>query len=327
MSLAADLTRGVRLFDGALGTQLMTSGFHPQRDMLGAGPTALSLTRPEQVRAVHESYLDAGAQWLRTNTFLATPGDLERYGLASRAEELARAAARAALDAADAWRADVPDVRVFGAIGPGATPNTTSAQERARDVAQLARWLLAAGVDGLVLETMTRLDHIAAVFDALAPLARERGRDVAVSVVVSPQGRLADGATLAEFATWARAAHPLLVGLNCGRGPADSEVHVAELRRHHHGPLAALPTAGLPTDPRDHASYPVAPHEFGETLAAWVRRHELSAVGGCCGTSPRHIAALADALGRARPWAEFGEEAGGEAGEEIDLALEESEEA
>jgi len=322
MSLAADLAHGVRLFDGALGTQLMTSGFHPQRDMLGAGPTALSLTRPEQVRAVHESYLDAGAQWLRTNTFLATPGDLERNGLKSRAEELARAAARAALDAADAWRADVPDVRVFGAIGPGATPNTTSAAERARDVAQLARWLLAAGVDGLVLETMTRLDHIAAVFDAVAPLARERGRDVGVSVVVSPQGRLADGATLAEFATWARAAHPLLIGLNCGRGPADSEPHVAELRRHHHGALAALPTAGLPTDPRDHTSYPVAPHEFGETLAAWVRRHGLAAVGGCCGTSPRHIAALADALGRVRPWTEFGEEAGKEIGEELEEAEE-----
>jgi 5-methyltetrahydrofolate--homocysteine methyltransferase len=320
MSLASELARGVRLFDGALGTQLLVSGFHPQRDLLGAGPTALSLTRPEQVRAVHESYLDAGAHWLRTNTFLATPADLARHGLAGRAQELARSAARAALEAASAFETEVPQARVLGAIGPGEAPNGTSPAERADDVRQLASWLLAAGVHGLMLETQTRLDHVDAVHRAIRPLADARERGVVVSFVVSPDGRLADGATLEDVAAWATAAHPLLLALNCGRGPADSEAHVATLRRLYRGALGALPTAGVPTDPRDHTGYPVAPHEFGEVLASWVRRHQLSAVGGCCGTGPRHVAALSDALGFVRSWAPPEDDFGADLDEDGDVA-------
>ncbi|MEZ5977950.1 MAG: homocysteine S-methyltransferase family protein [Planctomycetota bacterium] len=300
-SFADAVARGLHLFDGATGTQLLVSGFDAERDLLGAGPEALSTTRAEQVRAVHESYLDAGCEWIRTNTFQASPSELAAHGLGKRFEAIVRGAVLAAREAVDAWRDDVPGGLVLGSIGPG--PAGVEAKERARDAAELARALVAAGVDGIALETQTRLDVAAASFDAIAGL----GRSAFVSFAPGADGRLADGATLADVATWARELRPALLGLNCGTGPDATERDLAALRANWDGPLAALPTAGVPQRADDLTSFPVAPHEFGERVAAWVRRFELAAVGGCCGTGPRHLAALGEALGRPRPWADLGE--------------------
>lgn len=292
------------LFDGAVGTQLLVSGFDEHTDLQGAGgPEALCATRPEQVRAVHESYLDAGARVLTTNTFGASPRDLEVQGLTRHADAIVKGAVTAAREAADAWRDDVPDARVLGALGPGLDADRRSATEHADAVEPLARQLLALGVDGLVLETATRLDHLAAAFERIAPLARERGVLLVASVAFTPKLHLLDGADARAVAAWAADARPDLLAANCGTGPEATAAELAALRAHHEGPLAALPTAGEPVD-GDLARFPVDPAAFAAAVLPWIERFDLAAVGGCCGTTPRHVAALADALGRPRPWIE-----------------------
>lgn len=300
--LARELELAPRLFDGAVGTQLLVSGFDRVRDLLGdKGPLALNLTRPEQVRAVHESYLDAGSHWISTNTFAASPADLECQGLSERGDLLVAAAVNAAREAVDAWRGDVPDARVLGSIGPGWTPDATSPEERAKDSLELARRLVDGGVDALLLETVTRLDHLRVVYASLRALAETQGLTVLVSVAFGPDGCLADGATAADVGAWAHGVEPLLLGTNCGRGPDDTERDLTALREHWSGPLTAEPTAGLPAD-GDLWSYPVDATSFADRVAPWIERFDLTALGGCCGTSPRYLAAVSDALEFPRHW-------------------------
>lgn len=310
-SRALDALIGSRpaLFDGALGTQLLLSGFDDERDLLGTGsPQALNLTREEQVRAVHESYLDAGARLIATNTFCATPDDLERQGLGDRFEAGVDNGLRAAREAVDAWRDEVPDARVLGSIGPGLAPRETAPDARANDAAQLVDRLLEGRVDGLLLETQIRLDHVAALVDRIAPRASERAVPIVVAVSFGPDGTLACGADANAVARWAQAAPIHLLATNCGRGPEATAADLERLRAHWDGPLAALPTAGLPADDTDLSSYPVGPARFAQEVAPWVERFDLVGVGGCCGTSPRHVAELARALGVERPWIEADEE-------------------
>jgi 5-methyltetrahydrofolate--homocysteine methyltransferase len=300
--LARELDLAPRLFDGAVGTQLLVSGFDRERDLLGdKGPLALNLTRPEQVRAVHESYLDAGSHWITTNTFAASPADLAQQGLSERGDRLVDAAVNAAREAVDAWRGDVPDARVLGSIGPGWTPDATAANERAADALELARRLVEGGVDGLLLETVTRLDHLRVVYASLRELADRAGLAVIASVAFGPDGRLADGASAADVAAWAKSVEPVLLGANCGRGPDGTERDLAALREHWSGPLAARPTAGLPVGD-DLSTYPVGAEAFADRVAPWIERFDLVALGGCCGTSPRHLAQVSDALGLERHW-------------------------
>lgn len=295
---------GVVLLDGALGTQLLVSGFDAHTDLLDAGgPEALCATRPEQVRAVHESYLDAGARVLTTNTFGASPRDLAVQGLGSRFEAIAAGAVRAAREAARAWADEVPDARVLGALGPGLDADQRRASDHADAVAPLAERLLELGVDGLVLETATRLDHLAAAYERVLPLVRARGGVLVASFAFTPKRRLLDGADARAIAAWADAARPDLLAANCGTGPEATAAELADLRAHWSGPLAALPTAGEPAG-GDLTRFGVDAAAFADAVAPWVERFDLVAVGGCCGTTPRHIAALGDALGLARPWIE-----------------------
>jgi len=305
MDLTSLLGPRPALFDGALGTQLLLSGFDAERDLLGTGgPQALALTRNEQVRAVHESYLDAGARLIATNTFCATPDDLARQGIGARFETCVDAAVAAAREAVDAWRDEVPDARVLGSIGPGLAPRETEVDARAKDATALAERLLERGVDALLLETQIRLDHLGAVVERVAPLARAHGAPLVASVAFGPDGTLACGADASAVARWASGAPIDLLATNCGRGPETTAADLERLRAHWDGPLAALPTAGLPERDDDLASYPIDARAFADAVAPWIERFDLVGVGGCCGTSPRHLAELASALGIERPWIE-----------------------
>lgn len=317
-ALLLALRQGPLVLDGALGTQLLSSGFDLQRDFLGLAGCceALNLTRPEQVQAVHESYLDAGCDVLATNTFLAAPHQLARRGLEEQAAKVVERAARAAVEAAAAWSTPSAPRWVLGSLGPGWQETETDPALLEESWANQAKWLTAAGVDALLLETFTDPE-------LLAPCIRgaRRGIDRArrplplfVSLAAGPGGQLAEGEPIEAALDVLAADPPDLLALNCLGDLEEADRVLARLRARWSGLLGAYPSAGLPqgNPPR----WLLEPKPFGEHLAALAQRHSLVLVGGCCGTRPEHIAHLAQALGRpgANPVedAEFGEDPGGD---------------
>ncbi len=294
------LDRPPLVLDGAMGTQLLASGFDPQRDFLGHAGCCevLNLTRPEQVQAIHESYLDAGCDVIATNSFLAAPHQLAARGLEGRASQINRAAAHAALCAADAWRTDAVPRWVLGSLGPGPADPATSPAALEESWQAQARWLAEEGVDGLLLETFTDAEVL-----PLALRAARRGLERArrplplfVSLAVGPTGQLADGEPLEAIFDAFSASPPDLLALNCLGDLKELDRLLGRMRARWSGRLGTYPSAGLPTGIPP--AWPIGPDVFAEALGELVARHGLVFVGGCCGTRPEHIAALARLLHR-----------------------------
>jgi 5-methyltetrahydrofolate--homocysteine methyltransferase len=322
---------GPRLLDGALGSQLLGSGFDLRRDFLGRERCceALNLTRPEQVQAVHESYLDAGSDLVCTNTFLATASALRARQLSERQGELVRRAVGAARAAAEAWGDEERPRRVLGCLGPGLdrpTESGRSAAEIEREYGELAALLDAAGVDGLLLETCAdpRL-----LCSAAAGIRARSALPLWISFAPWKE-RLVGGFELREAVAAVRDCGPELLALNCGAGFEHDEPQLAALRELWTGPLGYWPAAPA-------AGPEARPAGFAAALAERARRFGLALVGGCCGTTPAHLRALAAAVGRPAPgdgWydeptgdgaavleahgEEHGEEDGEEDGQEVD---------
>jgi 5-methyltetrahydrofolate--homocysteine methyltransferase len=281
------------LLDGAIGSELMV------RSRSDVACELHNVERPGLVRALHDEHLDAGCDAITTNSFCADAPTLSRRGLGGRSVELGLAAARIARAAADRAAADGRRRFVLGSLGPGRVLPTlgecdlVSLEESYRE---LALSLLEGGVDALLVETVRDLRQARA---ALAG-ARAVAPDAAVFVAFAPfdDGRLAGGvplgtavAELAEFA-------PALWGINCVAEPAVLERALAALQAAGAGRLGAWPNAGLPDTTGPAPVWPIGPEAFARDLAATARRHVLSLVGGCCGTTPAHIAALGRRLER-----------------------------
>lgn len=276
------------LADGAIGTELRRSA-NPRAEPPGPGALELgNLSDPERVRAVHAAYARAGARCLTTNTF----GALDALrALGDRAVDALAAGVRLARAVAD----EAGGERfVLGSIGPGAlrlrAGEIDAAALRER-VARAARALLAEGVDGLVLETSIESCAVAESVAELAPLAGDVA--LVVSAAVDRDGRLPDGTAAAELA---RALPPGvdLFALNCTNDLADAAL--AAVRAATDRPLGWWPNAGVPVRGPRGWSWPVEPAPFATAVAAAARRHGLALVGGCCGTGPAHVEALARAL-------------------------------
>lgn len=281
------------LLDGALGTQLLASAFDLERDFLDVedAPEVLNLTRPEQIRAVHESWFDAGCDLATTNTFMALPSVMADCGLEDRLEPLVRAAVDAARGAAEAWAEPDWPLGVLGGVGPGADlpseSGRTAAEVRA-DYDRLFGLQLAVGVDGLLIETCLDSIQVRAALEA----ARARF-DGPLLLSLLPGGK-APGEALAA----ARDHAVDLLALNCGDGPEPMAQALAAIRDDWSGALGCWPNAGA-VDPDGPAGPgPIEPEAFADQVAALVDRYGLRLVGGCCGTTPAHLRALAAALGR-----------------------------
>ena len=294
------LDRNALVLDGAMGTQLLASGFDAKRDFLGHPSCCevLNLTRAEQVQAVHESYLDAGCDVLATNSFLAAPHQLAARGLGERAAEINRAAARSALAAVQAWSTVEAPRWVLGSLGPGpADPSTALADVEESWFAQ-TRWLAEEGVDGILLETFTDTELLPIALRA-ARRGLERARrplPLFVSLAVGPKGQLGDGEPLEAIFDAFAASPPDLLALNCLGDFAELDRLLRRVRARWSGRLGTYPSAGLPTG--EPPVWPISPEDFVAGLAELIPNHRLCLVGGCCGTRPRHIAELARHLGR-----------------------------
>jgi 5-methyltetrahydrofolate--homocysteine methyltransferase len=320
------LAQRIVILDGAMGTmiqryQLTEADFrgarfadHP-KDLKGNNDL-LQLTRPDVIREIHAQYLEAGADIVETNTFGATSIAQDDYGLGAFARELNVAAARLAREACDQFSsADKPRF-VAGALGP--TPKTASISPDVNDPAarnvtfdelraayhEQASGLLEGGCDLFLVETVfDTLNAKAAIF-ALDELMEETGERLPVIVsgtVTDASGRILSGQTVSAFWHSVRHARPLAIGLNCALGATLMRPYIEELTRVAGSTfVSCYPNAGLP-NPMSETGFDETPEITSSLLEEFAKAGFLNIAGGCCGTTPAHIAAIASKVSRYRP--------------------------
>ena len=310
-SLRAALSERVVIADGAMGSMLQGTPVTLD-DFEGheGCNEVLNVTRPDVVTGIHEGYLAAGADCVTTNTFGANLGNLGEYGISDRIAELAHSGARLARQAADSWSAPDRPRWVLGSLGPGTklpTLGHTSFAALRDTYADAAAALLRGGADALIIETCQDLLQAKAAIigarRAISALATGRSDVLLIAqVTIETTGSMLLGTEIGAALT---ALEPLgidMIGLNCATGPAEMSEHLRYLAAHSRLPLSCMPNAGLPQLTADGAYYPVEPDELAAAHETFCREFGLALVGGCCGTTPEHIAELAGRL-RGRPLA------------------------
>ena len=321
--LAKALSARILVLDGAAGTMIQSeklseadyrgARFADWPQDLGGNNDLLNLTRPDVIKGIHEAYLDAGADIIETNTFSSTGIAQADYGMEAIAREMAYEGARLARAAADAASTDDKPRFVAGAIGP--TNRTASIspdvndpgarnvtfEDLAATYAEQAHALMDGGADTLLIETIfDTLNAKAAVF-GIEGVFRERGErlPIQLSVTITDQsGRTLSGQTATAFWHAMRHAKPLSVGLNCALGPDLMRPYVEEMSRVCETYLSAYPNAGLPNA---FGEYDETPQSMTEHLEEWARSGLVNILVGCCGTTPDHIRAYAEAVAGVPP--------------------------
>lgn len=303
-TLLDTLSERVVIADGAMGTMLQShdltlddfAGLEGCNEILNA-------TRPDVVRGIHRAYFEAGADAVETNTFGANLPNLADYDIADRIRELSERGARLAREAAD----EVGGQRyVLGSIGPGTKLPTLGHETFAtlRDAyTETGRGLLAGGADAFLIETCQDLLQVKSAVLGVQEAMRLEGRRIPIitSVTVETTGTMLLGSEIGAALT---ALEPLgidVIGLNCATGPAEMSEHLRTLSKQARIPLSVMPNAGLPVLGKNGAEYPLTAEELAEALSVFVRDYGLRLVGGCCGTTPAHVRAVADAIPSVTP--------------------------
>ncbi len=325
-ALPALLQQRIVIIDGAMGTmiqrhRLEEADFRGERwrdhpkDLKGNND-GLVLTRPDVIRAIHDAYLAAGADLIETNTFGATSIAQEDYGLAGFAREMNVAAARIAREAVDAVSTPAHPRFVAGALGP--TPRTASISPDVNDPGarntsfdelrdayrEQAEGLLEGGCDLFLVETIfDTLNAKAAIFalDELMEASGERLPVIVSGTVTDASGRILSGQTVSAFWHSVRHARPIAVGLNCALGAALMRPYIEELSRIAGDTfISCYPNAGLP-NPMSETGFDETPPVTAALIEDFARSGFVNIVGGCCGTTPEHIAAIAAKVSAYRP--------------------------
>ncbi|CAN5519859.1 homocysteine S-methyltransferase family protein [soil metagenome] len=325
-SLPALLARRIAILDGAMGTMIQRYKLteadyrgtrfadHP-KDLKGNNEL-LQFTRPDVIRDIHAGYLAAGADIIETNTFGATSVAQEDYGLEDFAREMNVAAARIAREVADEYSTPEQPRYVAGALGP--TPRTASISPDVNDPAarnvtfdelktayyDQAEALMEGGCDLFLVETVfDTLNAKAAIFalDELMDVTGERLPVIISGTVTDASGRILSGQTVGAFWHSVRHARPLAIGLNCALGAALMRPYIEELSKV--APttfVSCYPNAGLP-NPMSETGFDETPEVTGSLMEEFARAGFLNIAGGCCGTTPEHIAEIARRVGAYRP--------------------------
>jgi 5-methyltetrahydrofolate--homocysteine methyltransferase len=306
--------------DGAMGTMVQALGLgeadfrgerfreHP-RDLRGDNDV-LVLTRPEAIRGIHDAFLAAGADIVETDTFTATAIAQADYGLEAHVLEMNRAAAALARACCEAWSARTPGQPRFVAGSMGPTNKTLSispdvADPARRDVdfeqmraayAEQARGLIEGGADLLAVETIFDTLNAKACLSGIRDAFDQTGRELPllISVTVTDKsGRTLSGQTLEAFWISIEHARPLIVGLNCALGAEEMRPHLADLAAVATTYVSCYPNAGLPNA---FGAYDERPERTAELLRGFAESGLVNVVGGCCGTTPEHVRAVAEAV-------------------------------
>jgi 5-methyltetrahydrofolate--homocysteine methyltransferase len=324
-ALSALLAERILVMDGAMGTMIQRHGLSEEdyrgerfaaweRDVRG-NSDLLSLSAPDVIRDIHRAYLEAGADLVETNTFSAQRISQADYGMEDLAYEMNYASARLAREACDAVTEETPDRPrwVIGALGP--TNTTASISPDVNDPGkrnitydrlveaylEQARGLVDGGADLLLVETIfDTLNAKAAIF-ALETLFEEQGRRWPVVVsgtITDASGRTLSGQVTEAFWSSVRHARPLAIGLNCALGAADMRPYVAELSRVADTYVSCYPNAGLPNE---FGEYDETPDQTASVLEEFAGSGLVNLLGGCCGTTPEHVTAIAAAAAGKAP--------------------------
>ncbi|MFD1407841.1 methionine synthase [Kroppenstedtia eburnea] len=301
------LEEKILVLDGAMGTQLQGAALTAEDfggEEVDGCNEYLNITRPDLIRAIHEEYLEAGADVIETNTFGATRVVLAEYGLEERAEEINQRAAELAVEAATGYTTPEHPRYVAGALGP--TTKTLSVtggvtfDQLVDSYREQARALIRGGVDLLLLETSQDTLNVKAAGIGIRQAFAELGREVPlmISGTIEPMGTMLAGQNVEAFYLSIQHLNPLTVGLNCATGPEFMRDHLRTLSGLAHCGVSCYPNAGLPDE---EGRYHETPRGLAQKLAGFAEQGWLNVAGGCCGTTPEHIRAIAEALADREP--------------------------
>ncbi|MBX3316614.1 MAG: methionine synthase [Phycisphaeraceae bacterium] len=309
------------VFDGAMGTAIYKVPLTIDGDYRGCENCTdiLVQTRPDVIRSIHESFLRVGCDVIETDSFGANRLVLGEFNIADQAYDLSRLAAKIAREAADAFTTSAHPRFVAGSIGPGTrllTLGQTDWDAMRASYREQALGLIDGGCDCFIIETCQDLLQVKCAINAVLEALTERGRGptdipIMVSVTIESTGTMLMG-TAIEAAATALAGYPIVsLGLNCATGPAEMVEHVRWLGAHWRSlasrspaapalprSVSVMPNAGLPVLVEGRTEYPLGPQPFVEAMLKFVEHDGVNIVGGCCGTTPEHLALLIKELDR-----------------------------
>lgn len=306
-SLESLMKERILILDGAMGTMIQQENLTPEDfggEELDGCNEVLVVTRPDIIQAIHEKYLEAGADLIETNTFGGTSVVLAEYDLQDRMREINLAAVKLAVQAAEKYSTPERPRYVVGAMGP--TTKTLSVtggvtfEELTKSYEDQAEVLLEGGVDVLLLETSQDTLNVKAGSIGIARAFESTGKRVPlmISGTIEPMGTTLAGQNIESFYVSLEHLKPVSVGLNCATGPEFMRDHIRTLSEMAKAGVSCYPNAGLPDE---NGNYHESPDSLAVKMAAFAEAGWLNIAGGCCGTTPAHIKALAEKMREFKP--------------------------
>ena len=309
------LAERVLVYDGATGTNLQLQNLEAN-DFGGANfegcNEILVVTKPESIEQLHRSFLDVGVDVIETNSFGSFSIVLNEYGIPERANELSLTSAQLARRVADSYASPGNPKFVAGSIGPGTkfpTLGQITYEELTQSYEEMAYALLEGGVDLLLVETMFDLLSGKAAINACHRAMARHGRVVPIQaqVTIELTGRMLPGTEIGAALTALAPMGVDVIGLNCATGPVEMYEPLRTLAENSPIPISCLPNAGLPSVVDGKMHYDLTPEALAEHLAKFVGENGVRVVGGCCGTTPEHLAHVVEAVRKVTPAKRSGE--------------------
>lgn len=301
-SLQEALKSKILILDGAMGTMIqqadLTAADFGGEELEGCNEM-LVLTRPDVISAIHEAYLAAGSDIIETNTFGATAIVLSEYDIPDKAREINLVAAKLAREACDKYSTPDKPRFVAGALGP--TTKTLSVtggvtfDQLIQDYLEQTLALIEGGSDCLLIETCQDTLNVKAASIGIRQAFAEAGRElpIMISGTIEPMGTTLAGQNIESFYVSLEHLNPVSMGLNCATGPEFMRDHIRTLASIAKTAVSCYPNAGLPDE---NGNYHESPESLALKLRAFAEQGWLNVAGGCCGTTPAHIAAIAEAM-------------------------------
>lgn len=302
----------ILLFDGAMGTEIQR--FDPKPEDFPDGKDGfndgLILTRPEWIKKIHRSYLEAGADCIETNSFGSNKIKLDEYGYGDRTVEINKKIAELAVNAASEF-SDKPRY-VIGSMGPtGFLPSSNDPDlgqmplDQIREAYRLqAQGLIQGGVDALLIETSQDILEVKLAIEGAQQAMADTGKNVALiaNVTLDQYGKMLLGTNIQAAYTTVSDMGIDVFGLNCSTGPIEMTPSVRWLDEQNDLKILVVPNAGMPENEGGHAVYKMTPEKMADALRDFVAKyHNVRVIGGCCGTNPAHIAALRKVIDEIKP--------------------------
>ncbi|HET8856043.1 MAG TPA: homocysteine S-methyltransferase family protein [Nitrososphaeraceae archaeon] len=297
------LKKRVLLFDGAMGTEIQKLNPQPQDfpDNKDGFNDGLILSRPEWIKQIHRSYLKAGADCIETNTFGSNKFKLDEYGFGAQTIEFNKRAAELAREVCNEFQ-DKPHF-VIGSMGPsGFLPSSNDPDLGQKPLDEIinafalqAEGLILGGVDALLIETSQDILEVKLVIEACHIAIKKTQRDVPIiaNITLDQYGKMLLGTSVQSAYTTVSDMGINIFGLNCSTGPDEMTPSVIWLNEQQDLPILVVPNAGMPHNEGGKAVYKMAPDQLSKKLGEFISKYKnIKIIGGCCGTTPEHIAKL-----------------------------------